>query len=199
MSFDPGAILGDYKVIETLGVGGMGRVYKVRNLILNRIEAAKILLPDLSGAPELADRFMREIQVQASLNHPHIASVHTALRFQNQLVSVMEIRRGGALDALRIKQPRRRPWRIDGLRLSASISRPLSFALYGKGRSPPRRQAVEHHDRSAGCGQADEQDCQSRRRQATPYHSDHLAVGSAAYMAPEQIPSAIRNPRSDLY
>src|SRR5207247_2221122 len=77
----------------------MGQVYKVRNLISDRIEAVKVLLPDLRNEPELADRFMREIKVQASLNHPYIASLHTALRIDNQLVMVMELLEGVTLDA----------------------------------------------------------------------------------------------------
>ncbi len=80
MSFQIGDTIGDYQVIELLGEGGMGKVYKVRNLITDRVEAAKVLLPDLRDQPELADRFMREIKVQASLQHPNIAALHTALR-----------------------------------------------------------------------------------------------------------------------
>src|SRR5882724_8003262 len=89
--FQVGDTIGDYQVIGLLGAGGMGKVYRVRNLISDRVEAAKILLPDLSGEPELAERFMREIKVQASLNHPYIASLHTALRIDNRLVMVMEL------------------------------------------------------------------------------------------------------------
>src|SRR5436305_5890680 len=99
MSFQIGDTIGDYQVIELLGAGGMGQVYKVRNLISDRIEAVKVLLPDLRNEPELADRFMWEIKVQASLNHPYIASLHTALRIDNQLVMVMELLEGVTLDA----------------------------------------------------------------------------------------------------
>ena len=81
-----------------LGAGGMGKVFKVRNTISNRVEAMKILLPDLSGEPELADRFLREIQVLARLEHPNIAGLRTALRSENQLLMVMEFVEGMALD-----------------------------------------------------------------------------------------------------
>ena len=50
--------VGDYEVLAVLGTGGMGRVYKVRNVISDRVEAMKILLPDLAGKKELADRFL---------------------------------------------------------------------------------------------------------------------------------------------
>src|SRR5580692_12113951 len=65
-----GARKGDYLILGTLGAGGMGKVYKVRNTLSDRVEAMKVLLPDLSEQQELADRFLREIKVLASLHHP---------------------------------------------------------------------------------------------------------------------------------
>src|SRR5580700_9686069 len=93
-----GQRLGDYEIVGILGAGGMGKVYKVRNVISDRIEAMKVLLPDLANAPDLADRFLREIKVQASLVHPNIASLHTALRLENQLVMLMELVEGVTLE-----------------------------------------------------------------------------------------------------
>ena len=98
MNLETGSTVGDYQVIGVLGAGGMGKVFKVRNTISNRVEAMKILLPDLSGEPELADRFLREIQVLARLEHPNIAGLRTALRFENQLLMVMELVDGISLD-----------------------------------------------------------------------------------------------------
>ena len=98
MNLEVGSTVGDYQVIDVLGAGGMGKVFKVRNTISNRVEAMKILLPDLSGEPELADRFLREIQVLARLEHPNIAGLRTALRSENQLLMVMEFVEGMALD-----------------------------------------------------------------------------------------------------
>ncbi len=82
--------IGDYEILSELGAGGMGRVYKVRNTISDRIEAMKILLPDLAGREELAARFLREIKLLASLNHPNIAQLRTAFTNDNQLVMIME-------------------------------------------------------------------------------------------------------------
>jgi len=82
--------IGDYEILSELGAGGMGRVYKVRNTISDRIEAMKILLPDLAGREELAARFLREIKLLASLNHPNIAQLRTAFANDNQLVMIME-------------------------------------------------------------------------------------------------------------
>jgi len=98
MSLEVGNRIGDYEIVSVLGAGGMGKVYKVRNVISDRVEALKILLPNLEHEPELADRFMREIKVQASLQHPNIAALHTALRVENQLLMVMELVDGVTLE-----------------------------------------------------------------------------------------------------
>jgi serine/threonine-protein kinase len=98
MELSVGSTVGDYQIIDILGAGGMGKVYKVRNVISDRVEAMKVLLPDLGNAPDLADRFLREIKVQASLEHPNIAALHTALRLDNQLLMLMEMVEGETLE-----------------------------------------------------------------------------------------------------
>jgi serine/threonine protein kinase len=105
MNLETGSIVGDYQIIGVLGEGGMGKVFKVRNTISDRVEAMKVLLPDLAGEPELADRFLREIKVLASLNHPNIAALRTAVRFENQLLMIMEFVEGMSLDQ-RLQQGR---------------------------------------------------------------------------------------------
>jgi eukaryotic-like serine/threonine-protein kinase len=97
MSYEPGQRIGDYEILEVLGAGGMGEVYKVRNVISDRVEAMKILLPDLAGQQELAGRFLREIKVLAGLDHPNIASLRTAQYVGNQLVMIMELVEGTTL------------------------------------------------------------------------------------------------------
>ena len=67
----------------------MGKVFKVRNLISDRIEAMKVLLPETDATPELAERFSREIKLVASLEHPNIASLRTAVRAGNQMLMIM--------------------------------------------------------------------------------------------------------------
>ena len=103
MAFNVGDTAGDYQILSVLGAGGMGMVYKARNVITDRVEALKVLLPDLSDQAELADRFMREIKVLASLSHPNIAGLHTALRLDNQLLMVMEFVEGRTIEA-RLKE-----------------------------------------------------------------------------------------------
>jgi serine/threonine protein kinase len=105
MPFEIGDKVGGYEVIGVLGVGGMGKVFKIRNLITDRIEAMKVLLSNLADDPSLADRFVREIKVLASLNHPRIAALYNALRVENHLVMIMEFVQGITLDDLSMLSP----------------------------------------------------------------------------------------------
>jgi serine/threonine-protein kinase len=76
MPLEPGARVGRYEVIERLGSGGMGVVYRARDSKLNRSVALKVLLPEVAGDPMRAARFAREAQTLATLQHPNIAAVH---------------------------------------------------------------------------------------------------------------------------
>ena len=76
MPMKPGTRFGSYEITGALGAGGMGEVYRARDMKLGREVALKVL-PDLFAAdPERLARFEREAQVLASLNHPNIAHIH---------------------------------------------------------------------------------------------------------------------------
>jgi hypothetical protein len=100
VAYQVGDRIGDYEVTSILGAGGMGAVYQVRNVISNRVEAMKILLPELLANTEVADRFLREIRVLGSLEHPNIAALRTAQRVDHQVLMIMECVEGLSLDAL---------------------------------------------------------------------------------------------------
>jgi eukaryotic-like serine/threonine-protein kinase len=71
----PGDSLGPYRIVELVGAGGMGEVYRARDPKLNRDVALKIL-PDIAARPAGLDRLRREAQVLASLNHPNIGHIY---------------------------------------------------------------------------------------------------------------------------
>jgi serine/threonine-protein kinase len=75
----------------------MGAVYKVRHLISHRVEALKVLLADPLAAPEIPDRFLREIRLLASLQHTNIAGLHNAFQYGDQVAMVMEFIEGVSL------------------------------------------------------------------------------------------------------
>jgi len=89
-SWSPGSHIDSYEILNVLGHGGMGAVYRVRHLITNRIEALKVIASGPGSNEDRMERFNREIRVLASLAHPNIAVLHTAFHHQDQLVMVME-------------------------------------------------------------------------------------------------------------
>jgi serine/threonine protein kinase/Tol biopolymer transport system component len=76
MALAPGTRIRSYEIVGALGAGGMGEVYRARDLKLNRDVAIKVLPPFLAADGERLARFSREAQVLASLNHPNIAHIH---------------------------------------------------------------------------------------------------------------------------
>jgi serine/threonine-protein kinase len=92
-----GDVVGDYRVLDVAGSGGMGEVYKIEHVITKRIEAMKLLPPASSSDPEQIQRFEREIQVQARLHHPNIVALYNAVREGNLIGLVMEFVEGESL------------------------------------------------------------------------------------------------------
>ena len=191
---DTGQRVGDYEVIAQLGAGGMGRVYKVRNIISNREEAMKILLPDFASDPDLGARFMAEIRTLAGLEHPGIAQLRTAFQHSNQFVMVMEYVEGTTLEKLGSEM--RLP--LDHiLDYSMQVLAALNYA-HGKGVThrdiKPANIMITTHGvvklmdfgiaKSSG-------DMQLTRPGST--------MGSVYYMSPEQVSGGTVDGRSDLY
>ena len=94
MTFEVGQVVGEYKIERVLGRGGLGAVYEAKHLISQRAEAMKVMLPEQTGTPDMKERFRREIQLLASLNHPNIAGLHNAFFFEDQLIMIMELVEG---------------------------------------------------------------------------------------------------------
>src|SRR5437660_1651003 len=194
MTEPSGKCVGDYEVLAVLGTGGMGRVYKVRNVISDRVEAMKILLPDLAGKKELADRFLREIKVLAGLNHPNIAALRTALTLNNQLVMVMEYVDGVTL-AARLEQG---PIPAgDALNYISQVLDALQYAHHQK---------VIHRDIKPGNMMLTPQGVVklmdfgiARSGSDRGLTMTGTTLGSLYYMSPEQVKGSAVDARSDLY
>ena len=97
MALTPGTRLGPYEVVSALGAGGMGEVYRARDIRLRRDVAIKVLLPAVAMDPERLARFSREAQVLASLNHPNIAHVHGVEETPSGYALIMELVDGDTL------------------------------------------------------------------------------------------------------
>ncbi len=189
-----GQKLGDYEILGVLGAGGMGKVYKVRNTISDRIEAMKILLPNLADQKDLADRFLREIKLLASLNHPNIASLRTALTLDNQLVMIMEYVDGVTL-ASRLQQGP-----VPVADAVYYIDQVLAALVYA------HQMNVVHRDIKPGNMMLTQQGVVklmdfgiARPGNEAGMTITGTTLGSLNYMSPEQVKGESVDARSDLY
>jgi len=105
MGLTPGARLGAYEVVEAIGAGGMGEVYRARDLKLGRDVALKILPDHFVGDPDRVARFEREAQVIASLNHPNIAMIYGFQDSDGVKALVLELVEGDPLSVLIARRP----------------------------------------------------------------------------------------------
>jgi len=195
MADETAKLMGDYEILGVLGAGGMGRVFKVRNVITDRVEAMKVLLPDLEGQEEVAARFLREIKLLAALSHPNIASLHTALTINNQLVMIMEYVEGQTLASRLTLGPIAVP---DALNYIDQALSALSYA---------HQQRVIHRDiKPANMmltpeGVVKLMDFGIARTDQEPAKltAPGTTLGSINYMSPEQVKGGPIDERSDLY
>jgi Tol biopolymer transport system component/predicted Ser/Thr protein kinase len=97
MAILPGRRLGPYEILSSIGAGGMGEVYRARDTRLDRIVAIKVLPTHLADRPELRERFEREAKTVASLNHPHICTLHDIGKQNGIDFLVMEFLEGETL------------------------------------------------------------------------------------------------------
>src|ERR1700692_3258547 len=98
MPLAAGSRIGPYEIVAPLGAGGMGEVYRARDTKLNRDVAIKVLLPAVANDPDRLARFSREAQLLASLNHPHICTIHDVGKKSSTAYLVMELLEGRTLD-----------------------------------------------------------------------------------------------------
>src|SRR5262250_1496971 len=97
MALTIGIQLGSHEIISLLGKGGMGEVYRARDLKLKREVAIKILPDEFSSDPSRVSRFQREAEVLASLNHPNIATIYDVQQAGTTRFLVLELVEGETL------------------------------------------------------------------------------------------------------
>ena len=93
-----GRTIAHYQILEKLGEGGMGVIYKARDTHLDRFVAIKVLPPERVADPERKRRFVQEAKAASALNHPNIITIHDIAHEDGMDFMVMEFVAGKTLD-----------------------------------------------------------------------------------------------------
>ncbi|MDD1778311.1 MAG: serine/threonine protein kinase, partial [Candidatus Helarchaeota archaeon] len=189
-----GKTISHYKILEKLGEGGMGIVYKARDTKLDRNVALKFLHPELTRDEEAKARFIQEAQAAAALNHPHICTIYEIDEHEGQSFIAMEFIEGDGLQ----EKIRSGPLPIDVL-LSLTIQ-------IGEGLHEAHEKGIVHRDIKPGNimltsrGQVKILDFGLARLGAhSKLTKTDTTLGTAAYMSPEQAMGNEVDRRTDIW
>ena len=208
MTIPPGTRIGSCTVVGTLGEGGMGEVYRARDLRLDRDVAIKVLPKTFAADPERRVRFDREARVLASLNHPNIAQIYGAEETAGSVAIVMELVEGEDLAARLARGPL--PW-TEARPLARQIAEALDAAhergIVHRDLKPAniritRDDTVKVLDFGLAKAAAPESVMPDPDLSPTfTSPATHLGtiVGTAAYMAPEQAKGKAVDKRADIW
>jgi serine/threonine protein kinase len=192
----PGTQLAGFRVVERLGRGGMGVVYRAVEVSVGRDVALKLLAPELASDAELVQRFVREARTVAALAHPGIITLHRAGSERGLAFLAFELVPGGSLED-RLKRAGPYPWREATL-LAAEVGRALA-AVHAAG--------VLHRDLkpanvlldAKGRPKLADFGLALRPGEGTRLTETGALVGTPAYLAPEQIAGMDATAASDVY
>jgi eukaryotic-like serine/threonine-protein kinase len=203
MPVSAGTRLGPYEVVELLGAGGMGEVYRARDSRLGRDVALKVLHDDVARDPDRLKRFELEARAVASLNHPHILTVHDVGSDDGTPYVVSELLEG---ESLREVLSRRSPTQRQVLAWAVQTAQGLAAA---------HRKGIVHRDLKpenlflTTDGRIKILDFGLAKQTAASLDSAELTessptrpgvvMGTVAYMSPEQVQARPVDARSDLF
>jgi len=187
-------IAGKYRIIEEVGHGGMGIVYKAEDLKLKRSVALKFLPPHLMDSPELKERFLIEAQAAAALSHPNICVIHEVGESSEHPYMAMEYVEGETLRDKIHKGPLKSE---EALAIVVQVASGLAEA---------HRKGIIHRDiKSANImvtnkGQAKVMDFGlAKLRGGSSLTKSQTTLGTVAYMSPEQARGDSLDQRTDIW
>jgi serine/threonine-protein kinase len=198
-ALSPGTRIGGYEIISLKAQGGMGMVYRARNIGIGREVALKVLFPHLSGNAEFTTRFQREAQTAAKLRHPNIVEVYDASEADGYHFIVMEYIAGDSL-AQRLEKLRKTAQHMpieEVVKMTRQIAAALDYA---------HAQGFIHRDIKPGNIMQASDDRYVLGdfgivydQTATRLTRTVNAMGTPEYMSPEQGQGLPVDGRSDLY
>ena len=190
-----GSILaGKYRILEPIGKGGMGVVYKAEDIKLERTVALKFLPADLTEDPEARERFVREAKAAAALSHPHICTIHEIGEEENQYFIAMECIEGQSLKQKIHKGPLDQAEALD---IAIQVAEGLEEA---------HKKRIAHRDIKPGNimvtdkGTAKVMDFGlAKVFGASLITKEAKTMGTVAYMSPEQAQGQSVDHRTDIW
>jgi serine/threonine-protein kinase len=186
--------IGKYQIIELVGEGAMGVVYKARDSVLDRIVAIKVVNESIARQPNTRERFLREAKSAGSLQHPNVVTIHDLGEIDGQLFIAMEF--------------------IEGVDLEHLIGAGDSLALQGKldiiidvlhGLAYAHRRGIVHRDikpaniRVGEDGRAKIMDFGVAHLVSSTMTTTGAILGTPSYMAPEQIAQGQTSAATDIF
>ncbi len=194
-----GRVISHYEVLEKLGEGGMGVVYKARDQRLNRLVALKFLPNRLIGSKEQVARFEQEARAISALNHPHIATIHDVESVDGERFLVLEYLPGGTLKA-KLKK-------LQAAAEKLSVDQAVSYAIQiGGALAHAHRRGILHRDVKTDNAMLTEEGTVkitdfglAKLTGGTELTQTGFTVGTATYMSPEQAQGQTADQRSDVF
>lgn len=190
-----GSTLGHYQILDQLGRGGMGEVYRAHDVKLDRTVALKFIRADLLGDPEIRRRFLGEARALAAMDHPYIGTVHGFEEIEDRHFMVLAFVEGQALNELLRSGP------LPPGRAAALLPR------IAEGLEAAHRRGVVHRDVKSSNILVDAGDVPRlvdfglalREGDTRVTRQDGTVVGTIEFMAPEVVRGEHASPHSDQF
>jgi len=186
--------IGKYTILGLIGQGAMGQVFRALDSVLNRHVAIKMMAAEVSNDPLLSQRFLREAQSAAQLNHPNIVTLHDFGDDQGQLYMAMELLEGQ--DLSKVIKARRLETLEDKLELMEQCCDGLAFAHSMQLVHRDLKPANIHVHTS---GRVKIMDFGLARVSGSDMTRAGTIMGSPNYMSPEQVRGERADARSDVF